>query len=424
MQDIKIETIDATHCKVNIEVPATIVDRKFNEFFEGVKDKAQIPGFRKGHAPVHLLRQYFGTKVQASVVSMILGEYYERMIRQENISPIGAPDVKDHDPKNNEFPGKFSFDGSYSVEFVVEVLPKIDPVGYIGMDVEIPNVDENQLFDEKMNEYREQFAERKQVTDRGANPGDSIVLDFTGYVDDVPFDGGTANGFVLNKLGSATLIPGFEEQLAGMKPEENKKILVKFPENYHAKHLCGKDAMFDVTVRSVIAVTPAEINADLSLMSGFTSLEEMQNNIKANVQVDKQAIIRQKIDGQIANKLLEVNKFDAPRSLVDVELEGLKNRISKEKALPDEFVEQLRKNAEFNVKRAMIFDAIYEKEKSVEVTPEELDFALDEHAKINNKTKDELISALYNSKQMDNFVGVIRIAKVVDFITNNVKKGS
>ena len=423
-ENIKVESIDATHCKVNIEIPAAAVDQKFDEFFAGIKDKAEIPGFRKGKAPPHLLKQYFGVKARSPVVNLLLGEYYERMIRQENISPIGSPDIKDYDPKTNDYPGKFGFDNSYSVEFMIEVLPKLDPTGYVGLELNIPAVDESKLFDGKMNECRDQFAERKQIIDRGTALGDSIVLDFTGYIDNIPFEGGTAQGFVLNKLGSNTLIPGFEEQIIGMKPEESKKISVKFPDNYHAKHLAGKDSTFDVVVRSVVEAKPAEINADLALMAGFTSLDEMKNNINTNVQIDKQAIIRQKIDSQVANKLLEINKFDAPKSLVDVELDGLMKRISAETKVPDEFKEQLRKNAEFNVKRAMIFDAIYEKEKSIEITPDELDGALDEHAKINNKTKDELISALYNSKQMDNFVGVLRTTKVIDFIINNVKKGN
>lgn len=423
MQEIKIEQVNPTECKINIEIPADIVDKKFDDFFKNIKNQAQIPGFRKGKAPVSVLKQHFGLKARAPVVNILLGEYYEKAIRDGNISPVGSPNIKDFDSKTSDYPGSFGFDNSYSVEMTIEVLPKIDPVGYTGMELKIDNVDEVDMFDAKMNEYREQFAERTQISDRGAALGDSVVIDFTGYIDNAAFDGGAAKAAVLNKLGSANYIPGFEDQLVGMKSEENKKIAVKFPDNYHAKHLSGKEATFDVTMHSIIEVKPSEINEDLALMAGFNSLENMIVGIKQDVENQKRAIIRRQMEGQIAQKLLEVNNFIAPASLVKSETENLMKRFEKQQAeLPPNFIDQVKKSAEFNVKKALMLDSIYEKEKDIEVTPDELNNALDEHARINNKTKDELISLLYNSNQMDSFVGVLRTAKVIDFIINNAKK--
>jgi trigger factor len=272
-----------------------------------------------------------------------------------------------------------------------------------------------------LHEYRDQFAERTQVLDRGANLGDTLIIDFTGYVDNVAFDGGAAKGHTLDKLGQSNFIPGFEEQLLGMKVGETKKIFVTFPKEYHAKHLEGKDATFDVTVHSIVASKLAEENDDLAMMVGFSTLDELKAKIAQDVTQEKKAMIRQRMDHQIMTKLLDNNKFDVPKKLVEMEYKHIMSRIKADK-LPDEFIAELRKNAEFNVRRALIANAIYEKEPSIEVTPEELDAKLEEQARQSNKTKDEVISALYNSNQMDNFVGVIRFTKVIDFIIDNAKK--
>ena len=127
------------------------------------------------------------------------------------------------------------------------------------------------------------------------------------------------------------------------------------------------------------------------------------------------------MDQQIMSKVLEANTFDVPKSLVEKEFQNLRSQVSADK-LPDGYEDMLRKNAETNVRRSLIVNAIYEREPSVEVTPEELNEMLDEYAQKNNKTKDELISALYNSNQMDNFVGILRFAKVIDFIIDNSKQ--
>ena len=420
MQEIKVEALSTTEYQISINVPSSAVDKKIDEFFQSVKNKAQIPGFRKGKAPTIILKQYLGDKAKAPVAGLLASEFYEKAIKENDIVPLGQPTIKNF-TSGSDYPGKFGFDNSYEVEFLVEVSPKIDPVGYNGMELDIADVKEDTLVNHRMHEYRDQFAERAQVLDRGANPGDTLIIDFIGYIDNVAFEGGAATGHTLDKLGQANFIPGFEEQLLGTKVGETKKIFVTFPKEYHAKHLEGKDATFDVTVHSIVSAKLAEENDDLAMMVGFSTLDELKAKIAKDAQQEKRAIIRQRMDHQIMTKLLENNKFDAPKRLVDAEYKHIMSRIKTDQ-LPAEFLGELHKNAEFNVRRALIANAIYEKESSIEVTPEELDAKLEEQARQSNKTKDEVISALYNSNQMDNFVGVIRFTKVIDFIIDNAKQ--
>jgi trigger factor len=423
MQDnIKVQELSSTEYSVSINIPAEEVDKKFDEFFESIKSKTQVTGFRKGMAPVSHLRKVFGQKARAPVSQMLIGEYYTKLLKDHGINPVGQPIIKkeDLDPKA-EYVGNFAFDNAYSVNFTIEVMPKIDPEGYKGLELTFPTTNEDSLIDSKLTEYREQFAERSPVTDRGAKLGDTIVVDFTGYVNGVAFDGGAAKGFSINKLGQSNFIPGFEEQIVGIKTGETKKITVTFPANYNAEHLAGKEATFDITVHNIVEAKLAEVNDDLAMMIGYQSVDELKAKVKEDVAGDKRLRDRQTLDSQIITKLLEKNKFDTPKSMVESELQRLLKMVKVEK-MTDEFMGQLRKSAEYSVKRALIIDSIYEKEKSsVEITPVELNDMLDKHSQMSGKTKDELVSMLYNSGQMDNFVGVLRISKIIDFIIDNAK---
>jgi len=423
MQNIvEVEELSGSEYKISINVPAELVDKKFDEFFESIKKQAVVPGFRKGKAPVSRLRQVYGQKARPTVSQMIIGEYYTQAVKDHDINPVGNPLIEDMKP-GDQYPGKFDFDNSYSVSLTIEVLPKLDPIGYKGLSLDFPEHDENELFNVMMKQYQEQFAERSQITDRGAELGDSLVIDFKGFVNDKPFDGGEAQGFSVDSLGQGHFIPGFEDQIVGMKAGETKDINVTFPEEYRAAHLAGKDAKFTVTLHSVVETKLAEVDDDLAMMVGHESVDELKEHVQKETDKERKARNRLMLDKQITNALLEKNQFDAPKTMVEKEMLRIlgKNKLQN---LPPQARDELKSMAEYNIKRAVIMDAIYEKEDDIEVTPEELNKMLEEHAVRNNQTKDELVSNLYNSGQMDNFVGVLRLSSTIDFIIDNANQES
>ena len=419
-EKIKLEKLSDTEYSISINIPAEEVDQKFNEFFESIRSKVQIPGFRKGKAPVSKLKTMFSEHARAPVSQTLIGEYYTKMLQENEISPIGNPIFKDLTPKS-KYAGKFGFDNSFSVTLTVEVLPKLDPNGYKNIKLELPALTDDNMANAKLIKYREQFAERNQILNRGAQAGDTLVIDFIGYIDEKPFDGGQAKGHVIDKLGKANFIPGFEDQLIGVKSGETKELNVVFPKQYRAKHLAGKNAKFNVVVHSIVETKLADVDEDLALMVGLESVDALNKHINEEVIKEKHTRDRQIADRQIVDKLLKINKFDAPKALIADETKRLMSRINA-KDLPSNIIQELQKNAEYNVKRAIILDAIYDKEDSLEVSPGELSDLLEKHAKENNKTKDELVSALYNNGQMDGFVGILRTSKVIDFIINNSDK--
>jgi trigger factor len=424
-EKVKVEELSKTKYKISINILPEEVDQKFNSFFESIKKQAEIPGFRKGKAPIERLKSLFLDKAKIPVAQSIIGEYYQIALSENSINPVGNPKIENFDGPSS-IPGKFGFDNSYSVELVVETLPVFDPVGYMNLKLDFPQNSIESIFDYKMMKYREQFAERKQITDRGAKIGDSIVLDFKGFIDGIAFDGGAAQGHSIDKLGNANFIPGFEQQLEGLNINESKIISVKFPEKYPAEHLAGKEATFEVKIHSIVENKLAEIDNDLAMMVGFETIEELQNKTLEEAKKEQKLSLRQMLDGQIVSKLLESNNFDVPESMIIDELNRIIKIIQKQQKqnISQDTVDKLRQTAEFNVKRAVILDSIYNKENSLEVTPDELNNLLEYHAKANNKTKDEIVSMLYNTNQMDNFVGTLKIGKVLDFIIDNSNKAS
>lgn len=424
MQEVTVEELSSIKRKISLQVSPEKVEGKITDFFKEFQKGAQINGFRKGKVPLNILKAKFSEQSRAVVSQTLLVEAYDEAVKAHNLNTVGKPVVEGFTP-SSKYPGKFEKDNTFKVNLLVEVLPIISPVGYTGLVLDVPKNNLDALAEQKLASYREQFAERVQV-DRPAQLGDSLVLDFKGFLGDQQFEGGTASNFTMDKLGSANFIPGFEDQLVGMKVGETKDVNVTFPEKYGAAHLAGKPARFEVTLHSIVETKLAEVNNDLAMMVGHESVEALQQSIKSEVELAASRQNRGKLEVQIVKELLKTNEFEVPNALVEDELKRIVNQVTggKPQNLQKEVQDSLRSAAKLNVQKALLFDAIYDKEQSLEVGPDELDALLEEHAKKNNKTKDELVSLLYNTNQMDNFMAVLKNNKVVDFIVKSAKQES
>ena len=419
MDNMTLKDVSDVEIEVSLSIPAAEVDKRMDEFFTIAQKDAEAPGFRKGKVPIDHLRRLYRERALPAVSQAIVSEYYAKLMKDHNLSPIGNPVIKDLSP-NAKYIGKFGFDNSYSVMFTVEVLPRFDPQGYMGLELTFPKLDPNLIYERKLLEVCEKFAAQKTVTDRGIQLGDKANIDFVGYLDGVAFDGGGASGYTMNKVGSSNFIPGFEEQMVGIKVGESKKIQVTFPESYHAQHLAGKAVEFDVKLNSLVEVTPALMDDELAVMNGLKDMAELKAKVLKEAEDDNNMMVRQFLDQQIFTKLSDINHFTCPKTLFDSEVERLKKLLQqRNQPMTDEIMKELVKAAEYNVKRALIIESIYNKETAVEITPDELSALLDKQAAIEKKTKDELISALYNANQMDNFVSVLRSSKVIEYIVKN-----
>ena len=416
MEDtVSVEDLSGVQKRISILVSPDSVNKKFNEFFIGIQKETSVNGFRKGKVPLSILRQRFGERAKSLVSQMIVSEFYGKALKDYNLNPLGSPNIEN----NKDGVGKFNTDNSYFVSLLIEVLPKFTPEGYKGIELQLPKHNKEALIEEKLLEYRTQFAERKQITDRSAQINDSVVIDFRGFVDGSPFDGGAATGYSLNKLGSNTFIPGFEDQVVGMNAGEEKIISVKFPEQYHAINLADKDANFEVKLHTIVETKLAEVNNDLAMMIGFSSIEELLNKVNTEVDEYIEKSTKATLESQIISKLLATNNFDVPKSMVENEKRRL---LGQNRNIPPNLEQSIANTAKLNVQRAILLDTIYEAESEIEVTPDELDKLLANYASQHNISKDDLVSNLYNSNQMDAFIGILRSQKAVDFVIQNAKK--
>lgn len=425
MEDlVKIEDISSIKKKILIQVGSESVDKKFDDFFNSIKKEAQIPGFRKGRAPTNILKKYLKDKASGAVSQMLVSEHYQNAIKNHNINPVGNPvilnDQEEAEGSKNNV-GVFKDDGSYEVEITVETMPEVEPVGYDDITINLPDYNFDDLFERRMLEHRNSFAEREQVMGRGAEDGDSVIIDFKGFVDGEQFEGGTSENFAIDSLCSGTLIPGFEDQIVGMKASESKRIKVSFPDDYGPKHLEGKEAEFDITLHSIVRKKLADIDDDLAMMVGFETADELKENVKKEVVDEIEKNKKQILEYTITNQILEKNDFDIPEILV-LQEEAKILQQSNIKNPSEQVIGEIKKNARDNIRKIILFEAIFEKEK-LEISPSELNDHLEEQAKIYGRSKDELVSMLHNTKSMDAFVGVLRVQKVVDFLSNlNTKK--
>lgn len=425
MEQIKVEELSEIKRKITLNVDSGVVENKISEFFNEIKKDVTLNGFRKGKVPLNVLKARFGEHARSNVSQGLIADSYNEAIKSHNLNPVGDPTIVGFTPKS-KYAGTFAKDNSFTADLLIEVLPTIDPVGYTGLSLEVPDYNIDELLQNRLSTLQDQFAERTQVTERPAQLGDMLVVDFTGFMDGVAFDGGSATNFTLDNLGSSNFIPGFEDQLVGMSAGETKTIEVTFPEEYGVAQLAGKPATFEITLHSIVETKRAELNDDLAMMAGYESVEELTTKTREELESEVAKQNRGRLEFSIVQELLKTNEFEVPETLINGELDRIVHQLTGGKSanLQQEVKDSLRNTAKINVQKALLFDAIYNKEIELEVGPEELDALLDEHAKMNNKSKDEFVSLLYNSNQMDAFLGILKNSKVVDFIVKSAKSES
>ena len=263
--------------RVEVEVPPKDVERAASRAARAMAKEMRMPGFRKGKAPPSLVIQRLGFgPVLEEAIREALPEWYERALLDAGISPIGDPSIEMVSTPEGEGEG-------LEFKFEVGVRPPAQLGEYKGLEVgrEEKEVDE-EIVDTEVERVREGFA-RLEPVEREAAEGDSLLIDFEGLLDGKAFEGGKAEDYLL-ALGSGQLIEGFEEQLAGAKPGEERDVEVTFPDEYQAEHLAGKDAVFKVKVKEVREKILPELDDDFaSDASEFDTLEELRADIREKV---------------------------------------------------------------------------------------------------------------------------------------------
>ncbi|CAB0149554.1 Trigger factor [Pseudidiomarina piscicola] len=315
---VSVETTQGLERRATITVPAATIDEKVKELLKNEYRNRRINGFRKGKVPPNVLQKLFGKEARGRAAQELMQSKYFEAIMQEKINPAGPPSIE---PKVNEA-GK-------DLEFVAtfEVYPEVEVQGLDKITVEKPDVAVTDAdVDTMLETLRKQHADWKEVK-RKSKKGERITIDFTGRIDGEEFEGGKAQDFAL-ELGQSRMIPGFEDDIIGMKTGEEKTIEVSFPDDYHAENLKGKKAEFDIVAKKVEEQVLPELNDDFVAMFGVTEggVDALKAEVRKNMERELKNTVQAKVKEQVLKGLVEGNEVDLPSAMVQQEIDGLRRQ--------------------------------------------------------------------------------------------------
>ncbi len=304
------------------KVTAKELDEKVEQKLKEAQPEIEMKGFRKGKVPMALLKKQFGQRMLGEALQEAIDKTVSAHFEKTGDRPAQQPEIK----IVNEADWKEGDD--LEVEMSYEALPDIPEPDLKKLKLErlVVKAGEEEIESALKNlaETAQNFVDRKKGAK--ARDGDQVVIDFVGKVDGEPFEGGAAEDYPL-VLGSGSFIPGFEEQLVGAKAGDEVAVKVKFPEEYQAEHLAGKEAVFDVTVKAVKEPKAAEINDDLAKQFGAEDLEALKAQIAERLEEEYKGAARAVMKRAVLDQLDEMVKFDLPPSLVDAEAKEIAHQL-------------------------------------------------------------------------------------------------
>ncbi|EAQ43611.1 trigger factor [Roseobacter sp. MED193] len=304
-----------------ITVTAAELDAKVNEKLTEAQPEIEMKGFRKGKVPMALLKKQFGQRMIGEAMQEAIDGAMNEHFEKSGDRPAMQPDVKmtNEDWKEGD---------DVAVDMSYEALPEIPEVDLSGVTLEKLVV---KAEDEAVTEALENLAQNAQEFEAreeaaASEDGDQVVIDFLGKVDGEAFEGGAADDYPL-VLGSNSFIPGFEEQLVGVKTGDEKDVSVTFPEEYQAEHLAGKEAVFSCTIKEVKAPKAAEINDEMAKKFGAEDLEGLKGQIRERLESEYSGAARAVMKRATLDKLDELVSFDLPPSLVEAEAKQIAHQL-------------------------------------------------------------------------------------------------
>lgn len=413
---------------VNFELNAKEWEAEVEAAYQKNKGKYKKEGFRQGKVPRKVLENTYGKYMfYEDAFNDAFPKFYTDMLKKEkDIYPIDYPQI-----------GVDKMDEK-SVKFTatIEVLPEFKVEKYTGFEIKKGKVDVKKAdIQAELDMLAKRHCRYVEITDREVKNGDLVNLNYCGKIDGVAFEGGTAEDQEL-EIGSGTFIPGFEEQMVGMKIGEEKDLKVKFPETYHAENLAGKDAIFTVKVLGIREKQIPEINDDFAKeVSEFDSLQALTLSIEERQAKEKAEEIEHKAENDLLKAIVDGVDFKVPAKMVDKQLDyymhDLEHRMAMQGLTKEMYFKftgtteenlrkERRKDAERSVKTGLVLDQIVEKE-GIKATAKDIDAKLEEIAKMYNQTKEEIKSMLEENGNMASVEQEVVNDKVIKFLKENNK---
>lgn len=315
---LQVEKLEKNMAKLTVEVPAEQFEKALTTAFNKNKSRFNIPGFRKGKAPQAMVEKMYGVEVlYEDAINEALDATYGDAVTESELDVVSRPEI---DVVQVEKGKELIYTAT------VAVKPEVTLGEYKGIEVEKASAEvSDEDIEAELKKVQEQNSRLITVEDRAVEDGDQTVVDFEGFVDGTPFEGGKGEDYPLT-IGSHSFIDTFEEQLIGKNIGEECEVNVTFPEEYHAKELAGKPAVFKVTVKEIKRKELPELNDEFAgEVSEFETLEEYKNYVKAKLSLTKQKEAATENENHVVDKVVENATMDIPEPMIDSQVNNMVN---------------------------------------------------------------------------------------------------
>ena len=424
---LQVENLEHNMAKVTIEVEAAKLDDAIKQAFNKKKGQFNVPGFRKGKVPFQLIAKEYGVEIfYEDAANILIPDAYAEAMKDTDLEIVSRPEI---DVTQLEKGKDFIFTATFALK------PEVTLGDYKGIEVPKTRVTvKKDEIEEELKKVQEQNAREITIEDRAVKDGDILTIDYSGSVDGVKFEGGTAEDQTL-VIGSGAFIPGFEEQLVGKNLNETADINVTFPEEYHAPDLAGKDAVFTVTVKAIKEKELPELDDEFAAeVSEFETLEDYKADIKEQIRARKREEAKTERENKIVDAAVEAATMDIPEAMIEEQVQQMTDEfaqrlsyqgLSMEQYLmfsgmdAQKFADDLKPQAVKRIETRLVLEAIA---KAEDITASEEDFKaeLEKMAKM-YQMETEQLEKIIQGAQKDQMMDDIAVQKAVDFLVGEAK---
>lgn len=411
--------------EVAVERVSAAIDKAFNKVVKSVN----VPGFRKGKVPRSIFEARFGIEsLYNDAIDILLPEAYSEAIDETDIFPVDRPEIEIE---------QFEKDKTFKFKAKVTVKPEVKLGDYKGLEVPVSAVEvsEEDIASE-LERLQQRHAELSVIEEGAAENGDTVSIDFEGFVDGEAFEGGQAERYSL-ELGSNSFIPGFEDQVVGMATGDFKDVTVTFPESYHATELAGKEAVFKVKLHEIKRKNLPELDDEFAKdVSEFDTLDEFKADLKQQIASRKENEVKAAKEAAVVEKAAENAEIEIPDAMVSSETDNMvrdfDNRLRQQGMnlemytsfsgqTTDDLKEQMKEEAAKRVRNNLVLEQIA-KEENIQVSDEEVDAELEKMASQFQRSAEEVRSILAANGSLASLSEEIKLRKTIEVLVDSSKE--
>ncbi len=425
---VQVENLEKNMAKLTIEVSEDKLEEALQKAYLKQKNKISLPGFRKGKVPRNMIEKMYGPEIFfEDAANMLIQENYGAAVDESGADIVSRPSI---DVTQIEKGKPFIFTAE------VAVRPEVKLGKYMGVTVtKIDTTVTDEEVDEAVEKERNNNARTITVEDRAIENGDTAVIDFEGFVDGVPFEGGKGENHSL-EIGSHSFIDTFEDQLIGKNTGDEVEVNVTFPEEYHAADLAGKPAMFKVKIHEIKAKELPELDDEFAQdVSEFDTLAEYKENLKKNIAERKEAEARRTKEDEAIRKIVEKSSMEIPDAMIDTQVETMIEEFAQRIAQQglsfeqymqfsgmtmDKMKDQVRPEAISRIESSLVLEQIA-KDENIEVSDADVDAEIDKMASMYGMEADK-IKEYMGDAEKESMKKDLAIQKAVDLIMDNIKE--